>query len=168
MAEEPQPKRARTSPNVFVDDANPAVFRDEHLVNVESPWTALLDHIEEHSIAIIRAPPKSGKTMLGVLASSGRVGVVNDRGYEVRYCNSMANVGNFATRWGFRTVMDMAMDSGESRTEDRKTVVYFFDEAGQIPEEINENFINFMYGYAVFAAASVAQVQRSHITPPEL
>ena len=157
---------------MFVDDEDLDMFGSEHIVNVNEPWDALLSHIEDHNIAVIRAPPKSGKTMLGKLASQRRVAVVNERGFQVRYCSSISDYADFVREQGFLNVQEMALDSTASARDDtRKTVVYFFDEAAEIPEHIFMYFMKAHNGHAVFASTSKPARARgyvSYVTPAEL
>ena len=156
---------------VFVDCQAVSDFADENIVNVNEPWAQLLDHLESNRIALIRAPPKSGKTMLGELASLGRVEVVNMRRYEVRYCPFISGYANFLQSHGFPHVEAMALDSGASeKNSSRNTLVYFFDEVGEVPEEIYKYFIKKLNGYAVFASTSAPARARElgYITPAEL
>ena len=154
---------------MFADYEDVGMFGNENIVNVDEPWDALLSHIETHKLALIRAPPKSGKSMLGELASRGRVAVVNKRSFEVRYCSFMPDYADFVCEQGFRNVKQMALDSGLSAGDNtRKTVVYFFDEAAEIPEDLLKYFVKKPKGYAVFACTSAPSYAHGYITPPEL
>ena len=154
---------------VFVDDVRLEIFGKEHIVNVDDPWSALLVHIATNNFALIRAPPKSGKTMLGKLASDGRVAAVDKGGYEVRYCSDISKYAIFVKNQGFTNVEDMAKFSEASAKDStRKTVVYFFDEAHEIPGDIYQAIIKDICGYAVFASTNAAVCSDSYATPAEL
>lgn len=154
---------------VFVDNLDASDFARENIVSVDEPWARLLDHLEKNRIALVRAPPRSGKTMLGKLASLGRVAVVVERCFEVRYCSFVSDYDTFLGQQGFRNVVEMARDSGASaRSSSRKTIVYFFDEVGEIPEDIYKYFIKEPNGYAVFVSTSRPVIPSDYVTPAEL
>ncbi|CAE7679690.1 unnamed protein product [Symbiodinium sp. CCMP2592] len=156
------------------NDGELSAFKQEQLVPVEAAWRELLEYIimENQRIAMIRAPPRSGKSFLGSL---GRRGVPAGPwgAVEVRYCaNFDPGVFDLFIR-GFKSesVAEMAKDSAESGLDgDRATVVYYFDEAHELPAEIISSFIKNGEdnGYAIFATAGRATPVRSFITPPEL
>lgn len=154
---------------VFVDNPDVLAFRGQNIVSVDEPWLQLLDHLEERRIALVRAPPKSGKTMLGKLATLGLVEVVKNRRYEVRYCSSMRQCAIFVEEQGFPHVAAMAKHSGASAHDSTKnTVVYFFDEVGQVPKDIYDFFIKDPNGYAVFASTTRPESETGYVTPAEL
>ena len=162
--------RTTTGPGkVFIDIVNPADCSDEHLVNVEEPWAALVDHLEVEKIAVIRAPPKSGKSLLGKLASMGRVEVLKKKNYEVRYCTDAECYEHLMKKFGFSSVAEMAEDSEASRRNASRTiVVYFFDEMDEIPHQIFIHFVKNQIGLAVLSTASVPRASPRRITPSEL
>jgi len=150
-------------------------FKDCHVVPVEEAWRELLDFVitQQKRIAVIRAPPRSGKSFLGELGSQkvpdGPWGEV-----EVRYC---ANVGSpeflaqLVKEGGYANVAEMAMDSALSNIDSsRKTIVYYLDEAHELPQSIVKAFVKSgaQNGYAIFATAGRATLPESYITPQEL
>ena len=89
---------------VFVDDEALDRFGNEHIVSVDEPGS------------LIRAPPKSGRTMLGKLASqrpeASRSG--EPEGFEVRCCSFIADYAYLVKQHGSCNVQVMALDSGAS------------------------------------------------------
>lgn len=55
-----------------------------------------------------------------------------------------------------------------SKDPARKTVVYFFDEMGLIPDQIFRHFVKGQKGYAVFATSTIPRGSSVDVTPPEL
>ncbi|CAE7235475.1 unnamed protein product [Symbiodinium sp. CCMP2592] len=156
------------------NDGEVSAFKQEQLVPVEAAWRELLTYIivENQRTAVIRAPPRSGKSFLGILGAR-KVPAGMWGSAEVRYCaNFDPGVLDILTRRGnFNSVAEMAKDSAESGSDcDRATVVYYFDEAHELPAEIINSFIKNGEdnGYAIFATAGRATPARSFVTPPEL
>ena len=166
---EPALKRSRqTLKRVFVDIENVDEFGDENVVKVDEVWEIILNYISTNHIALIKAPPKAGKTMLGKLAAAGRVDNLKEQ-YEVRYCEKLAQVGNYLERWGARTIEELAKTCGKSWTDScSKKIIYFFDETDELPQDVNTYFINNKYGYAVFASAGTARQPDCSETPKGL
>ena len=146
-------------------------FEERHLVSVQEPWRVLLDFIvtKGSRIVLIRAPPRSGKSFLGELGVKAV-----PAGIEVRYC---ANVGSeeqldgLLKRGGYQDLSEMAKMSASSGDDTSKpTIVYYFDEAHEIPQAIINAFVKSgsTCGYAVFATAGRATLPDSYITPMEL
>jgi hypothetical protein len=150
-------------------------FKDCHLVPVEEAWRELLDFVitQRNRIALIQAPPRSGKSFLGELGSrsvpAGPWGEV-----EVRYCENVgdpATLAQLVAQGGYADVKAMATDSARSGEDaSRPTIIYYFDEAHGLPTSIVGAFVKSgsVNGYAIFATAGRATLSTGYITPPEL
>jgi hypothetical protein len=163
----------------FVDAGDLSAYTDEQLVKVAEPWKILLDFIctvENQKIALVRAPPKGGKSFLGKMADRRRNGGRNLAGlgknFEVRYCPDVSKVEDILQEWGYKSVYEMANASAKSYADpDKPTIVYYFDEAHEIPAEIFTYFVKDMLGYAIFATAGWPTREgenRTLVTPTEL
>lgn len=148
----------------FVDQDNVDAYHDDHIVSVGQHWSELLQHLSCQKLALLIAPPRSGKSLLGQLAARGRVASIDKSAYLVRYVSDVRFIGDYLSRWNESRILDAAYRSEDSSMP---KIVYYFDEAHELPGAVYDAFVKSPRGCAIFATTGTANLSK-YPTPAEL
>jgi len=147
----------------FFDD-----FRPEDIVPVDAAWEQLVGLLQNPKGLLLRAPPRAGKTFLGVAAThaSTKPRVLTEQGWTVEYYNGITHFCNAH----HHDVQAAATKSANNN------VVFYIDEAqdgGRLDENVKDELVKFFFkdhriGRAIFVSPMVNPLATDGITPMDL
>ena len=118
---------------------------------------------------MIFAPPKSGKSLLGMLAAAKRVKALRDQGYVVVYVNDVGDITSLLSSLGAESIADLALKGEASMQDETKpTIIYYFDEAHELPQQVYSHFVKHPRCYCIFSTSGTATKGDDCKTPSEL